>query len=61
MSEQSLVPTERIESVILVVRGQKVILDKDLAALYGVTTTNLTRAVNRNLDRFDVPGVFRTS
>ncbi len=42
---------ERIEGAILVLRGHKVILDKDLAALYGVTTGNLNKAVNRNLDR----------
>jgi hypothetical protein len=52
MTTQSLVPMERIEKAILVLRGQKVILDKDLAALYGVTTGNVNRAVNRNLDRF---------
>jgi len=43
---------ERIEGAILVLRGHKVILDKDLAALYGVTTGNLNKAVNRNLERF---------
>jgi hypothetical protein len=41
-----------IEQVILLVRGQKVILDRDLAALYGVPTKSLNRAVKRNLDRF---------
>ncbi len=49
---RSLVPVERIESAILVLQGHRVILDKDLAALYGVTTGNLNKAVNRNLDRF---------
>lgn len=34
------------------IRGQKVMLDKDLAFLYGVTTGNLNKAVNRNLQRF---------
>lgn len=34
------------------VRGQKVILDRDLASLYGVPTKSLNRAVKRNLDRF---------
>lgn len=43
---------DRIEGAILVLRGHKVILDKDLAALYGVTTGNLNKAVNRNLERF---------
>ena len=41
-----------IEQVILLLRGQKVILDRDLAALYGVPTKSLNRAVKRNLDRF---------
>ena len=48
----SIVPLERIERVILLVRGHKVILDKDLAVLYVVTTGNLNKAVNRNIDRF---------
>jgi hypothetical protein len=52
MAKRSLVPVERIESAILVLRGHKVILDRDLAALYGVTTGNLNKAVNRNLERF---------
>ena len=42
----------QIEQVILLLRGQKVILDRDLAALYGVATGSLNRAVKRNLDRF---------
>ena len=46
------VPAERIEQSILLIRGQKVMLDRDLAELYGVTTGNLNKAVNRNLDRF---------
>ena len=52
MAKRSLVPVERIEGAILVLRGHKVIPDKDLAALYGVTTGNLNKAVNRNVDRF---------
>jgi hypothetical protein len=43
---------KRIEGAILVLRGHRVILDKDLSALYGVTTGNLNRAVNRNIERF---------
>jgi hypothetical protein len=49
---KDLIPTERIEKCILLLRGQRVILDKDLAALYGVSTKNLNKAVSRNLDRF---------
>ena len=51
-----LVPQETIESKILLIRGKKVMLDKDLAMLYGVTTRDLNKAVNRNMDRF--PGDF---
>ena len=46
------IPIERVERVILIIRGQKVLLDADLAALYGVTTTRLNQAVKRNMDRF---------
>jgi len=52
VAERSLVPAERIEGAILVLRGHKVILDKDLSALYGVTTGNLNKAVNRSIERF---------
>jgi len=47
-----LIPAERIESRILLLRGQKVMLDRDLAALYGVETKALKRAVKRNAARF---------
>ena len=46
------VPAERIERVILLIRSHKVILDKDLAAMYGVATRNLNKAVSRNIERF---------
>jgi len=49
---RALVPTEVIEQKILLIQGEKVILDKDLAVLYGVTTSNLNKAVNRNIERF---------
>ena len=53
MSErQSVIPIERIERAILMIRGQKVILDKDLASLYGVATKVLIQSVKRNLARF---------
>jgi len=48
----SLIPAERIERSILLVRGQKVMLDAELAALYGVETKVLNQAVARNLERF---------
>jgi hypothetical protein len=46
------VPAERIERSILLIRGQKVMLDRDLAQLYQVETRALLQAVKRNLDRF---------
>ena len=58
-TEQSLVPVEAIALAIMVVRGQKVILDADLAQLYGVTTKRLNQAVKRNLGRFPEDFVFQ--
>ena len=49
--ENSLQPL-KIESLIYEIRGQKVMLDRDLAKLYGVTTGNLNKAVKRNIERF---------
>ncbi|NQT30187.1 MAG: ORF6N domain-containing protein [Candidatus Saganbacteria bacterium] len=48
----NLIPIERIENKIFLIRGQKVMFDKDLAKLYGVETYNLNKAVKRNLERF---------
>jgi len=45
-------PIERVETLILVIRGEKVILDADLAKLYGVSTKALNQAVRRNASRF---------
>ncbi len=59
MSENSSIPitaSERIETTIIVLRGQRVMLDSDLARLYGVTTAALNQAVKRNKARF--PGNF---
>ncbi len=47
-----IIPAERIEGMILQLRGQKVMLDRDLATLYGVETKALKRAVKRNATRF---------
>jgi hypothetical protein len=47
-----VIPTELIDSRILLVRGQKVLLDRHLAILYGTTTRLVNQAVRRNLDRF---------
>ena len=49
---KALMPIEVIEKKILLVGGRKVMLDKDLAGLYGVSTGNLNKAVNRNKERF---------
>jgi hypothetical protein len=51
-ARQSVIPVERIERAILLVRGQKIMLDKDLASLYGVATKVLIQSVKRNLARF---------
>ena len=48
----SLVPVERIEKYILFLRGHKVMLDSDLADLYGVSTKRLNEQVRRNIRRF---------
>ena len=53
------ISTEGIEHVILLIRGQKVMLDRDLARLYGVQTKNLNKAVSRNLDRFPSDFMFQ--
>ncbi|MDX2112909.1 MAG: ORF6N domain-containing protein [Alphaproteobacteria bacterium] len=47
-----LIPLQRIEQKILLIRGQKVLLDSDLAELYGVTTKRLNEQVKRNIERF---------
>jgi hypothetical protein len=52
MTGMELIPDERIEKAILLIRGHKVILDRDLAELYGVETRTLVQAVKRNLKRF---------
>ena len=48
----NLIPLENIQSKIYLIRGHKVILDRDLALLYGVETKYLKRQVNRNIKRF---------
>ena len=49
---KNLLPQEIIENKILLIRGRKVILDKDLSVLYGVETRTLNQAVKRNMERF---------
>ena len=55
----SLLRLDQIEQVILLIRGHRVMLDRDLAALYGVETKNLNKAVQRNLDRFPSDFMFQ--
>ncbi len=50
--KHQLVPVEQIEKSILTLRGQRVILDAELARIYGVTTARLNQQVRRNHDRF---------
>lgn len=57
--KRALVPVERIERAILLIRGHKVMLDVDLAALYEVETRVLVQAVKRNLDRFPEDFMFQ--
>ena len=56
---KDLVPVEIIESKILLLRGHKVMLDRDLAALYGVSTKALNQAVKRKIKRFPEDFMFR--
>ena len=51
-SETTYAPTQRIEDLILLVRGQRVMLDSDLAQVYGVSTTRLNEQFQRNRERF---------
>jgi len=57
--DKSLIPAERIERSILMIRNQKVMLDRDLAYLYGVTTKVLNQAVKRHKDRFPEDFMFQ--
>jgi hypothetical protein len=60
-SKKLTLPDEGIDNLIREVRGQKVILDFDLAELYRVETRALKQAVRRNLDRFPVDFMFELS
>ena len=58
---KAIIPVERALQAIRWIHGQKVLLDSALAALYGVTTGNLNKAVNRNRDRFPSDFMFQPS
>ncbi|MDF9826219.1 hypothetical protein M2447_000295 [Ereboglobus sp. PH5-10] len=59
MSPPDLIPVEHVQSRILVLRGQRVIIDRNLARLYGVTTKRLNEQVKRNQRRFPEDFVFQ--
>jgi hypothetical protein len=60
MNDQSaVIPADGIEQRIFLIRGHRVMLDSDLAALYGVETKNLNKAVRRNLSRFPADFMFQ--
>jgi hypothetical protein len=61
MAEGAIIPVGRIEQRILLIRGERVMLDADLAALYGVETGALVRAVKRHGDRFPADFMFQLS
>src|SRR3989344_4639869 len=56
-----IVPTEKIVNNILLIRGKKVIIDADLAEIYGVTTMALNQSVKRNISRFPEYYMFQLS
>ena len=58
---EQLIPVERISSKIFLIRKEKVLLDSDLADLYGVQTKHLIQAVKRNIDRFPEDFMFQLS
>jgi len=59
--DNMLIPLERIQGAIFQMRGERVILDADLARLYGVETKVLVQAVKRNIDRFPDDFMFQLS
>src|SRR3989339_371398 len=61
MKNSIIIPSERIVNKIYILRNRKVMLDRDLAELYGVTTGNLNLAVKRNIKRFPEDFMFQLS
>lgn len=61
MTQQSnsIIPAEKVQQCILLIRGEKVMLDKDLAVLYDVETKVLNQAVKRNIERFPEDFMFK--
>ena len=54
IEQEQIQPMEKIENLILVIRGKQVMLDRDLAWLYGVDTKRLNEQVKRNIERFPI-------
>ena len=61
MTESETLQLPRIEHQILIIRGQKVMLDSDLAELYGVETKRFNEAIKRNVARFPEDFMFQLS
>ena len=61
MSKTDLISSEKIEKAIYVIRGEKVMLDRDLAELYQVQTKALNQAARRNPERFPADFMFQLS
>ena len=59
VASRSIISAERIEKAIFLIRGQKVMLDQDLADLYGVATRVLVQALKRNIERFPSDFMFQ--
>ncbi len=61
MSKKSktLIPEKQILKIILTIRGERVILDSDLAALYGVETRRLNEQIHRNIEKFPEDFMFQ--
>ncbi|HEY3252205.1 MAG TPA: ORF6N domain-containing protein [Ignavibacteria bacterium] len=58
MSSEISIPAEKIEKFVYTIRNKKVVLDLDLAALYGIPTKNIKEAVKRNMNRFPADHMF---
>ncbi len=58
---ENIIPIESVQSKIYVIRGQRVMLDRDLAELYAVETKVLNQAVKRNVERFPQDFMFQLS
>jgi len=59
MEKTAIIPGEKIDRAILLIRGHKVMLDTDLADIYGVKTSRLNEQVKRNIDRFPADFMFQ--